>query len=295
MKIKENKEIYFYAKLPLIFVLCCVATIIIRTVQTFSFIDRETGFYSGGGFLGILLYLIVAAVSVLFAFSAFASKETAEVNLRLKKDTLFTAVSVLLSVSFLFDSVSALFSSFDSVSSASYGVSAFQSMMLSGTIPQFFQSIFALLSAVYFLVFSKGVVKSTYGAEKHKLLAVAPVGWAGFRLIHRFVEQISYIRVSDLLLELVLLALLVLFFMAFAQVASGVYVKNARWRLVGLGLPAALISLTLNVPRLLFALISGTDALYAKYPFKVCDFVFAIFAVVLVIKLIKNEKEPVEA
>ena len=92
----------------------------------------------------------------------------------------------------------------------------------------------------------------------------------------------------------ILLALLVMFFMAFAQTASGVYVKNVRWRIVGLGLPAALVSLTLNVPRLIFALTQGPDSLYAKYPFRLCDFIFALFAVVLVTRLIKNESEPTE-
>ncbi len=294
MKLKESKEFSLYKKMPLIFFLCCAVTVIIRTVQIFSFIDRETGFYTGGNLLKVLLYLIIAVSSVIFAVTSFLSKDTAKVTLQLKKNALLSVLTCILSLSFLYDSFSAFIGSVSSVGGASYGVSAFQSMMLSGTIPQFFQSVFALLSAIYFLIFAKGIIKGTYSAGKHKILAVAPVGWAGFRLIHRFVEQISYIRVSELLLELVLFALFVLFFMAFAQLASDVYIKNARWRMAGIGLPAALVSLTLNVPRLIFALAEGTDALYAKYPFKVCDFVIALFIVVLVINLIKKEDEPVE-
>ncbi len=295
MKLKENKEILFYGKMPLIFFLCCAVTLVIRTVQVFSFIDRETGFYKGNPVLSYVLYFIIAASSVLFAATSFLSKETAEIKLTGRKDTLLFVITCLLSVGFLYDSAAAFFGTFDSMGGASYGISAFQSMMLSGTIPQFFQSIFALLSAVYFLVFAKDAKKGTSGAANMKILAVAPVCWAGFRLIHRFVEQISYVRVSELLLELVLLALMVMFFMSFAQVSSGVYVKNARWRIAGLGLPAALISLTLNVPRLIFVIAEGADELYTKYPFRVCDFIVALFITVLVIKITVKKDEAVGA
>ena len=291
MKLKENKVIPFYGKLPLIFFLCCAVTVILRTVQVFSFIDRETGFYTGGTVLTLALYIVIAASSVFFAAAAFLSKETAELQLKAKKDTLLSVITCMVAFGFLYDSLSAFAGTFDSMGVSSYGVSAFQSMMLSGTIPQFFQSIFALLSAVYFLSFAKDTIKETDKASGHKILAVAPVCWAGFRLVHRFVEQISYVRVSELLLELVLLALTVMFFMAFAQVSSDVYVKNARWRIVGLGLPTALVSLTLNVPRLIFVLAKGTDGLYGKYPFKVCDFFVALFIVVLIVKITAKKTE----
>lgn len=295
MKLKENKEISFYGKLPLIFFLCCAVTVIIRTVQIFSFVDRETGFYEGGSAIAVILYLILAAFSVFFAVTSFLSKETAKIELKAEKDTLLSVLTCLLSFGFLYDSASSLVGSVDSMGSSSYGVSAFQSMMLSGTLPQFFQSIFALFSAVYFLFFAKDMIKGTDKASNHKIIAVAPACWAGFRLVHRFVEQISYIRVSELLLELVLLALTVMFFMAFAQVASGVYVINARWRIVGLGLPVSLLSLTLNVPRLIFALTQGADELYAKYPFKVSDFIVALFIVVLIVRITSRKNEAAEA
>ncbi|MBQ7117404.1 MAG: hypothetical protein IJN88_04265 [Clostridia bacterium] len=295
MKLKESKEISFYGKLPLIFFLCCAVTVIIRTVQVFSFIDRETGFYTGGSVLKVALYGVIALSGVFFAVTTFLSKETAEVALQFKKDGLLSALACILSLSFIYDSLASFMGAFDSLGSSTYGVSAFQSMMLSGTIPQFLQSIFAVFSAVYFLSFAKGTIKGTDSASKHKILAVAPVGWAGFRLVYRFVEQISYVRVSELLLELILLALLVMLFMAFAQVNSGVYLKNARWRIIGLGLPAAMISLTLNVPRLVFVLTKGADYLYSDYPFRVSDFVLALFFAVLAAKLVNRNKKSANA
>lgn len=295
MNLKESKEISFYNRLPLIFFLCCAVTVIIRMLQMFFFIDRETGFYTGGIILTVILYLLTAVSSVVFAVTSFLSKNTAAVNLKVKSDKLIGTLSCILSLAFLYNSFSSFIGSFASVGNASYGVSAFQSMMLSGTIPQLFQSVFAVLSAAYFLIFAKDAIKGKDAVSKHKLLAVAPVGWTGFRLIYRFVEQISYVRVSELLLELILLALMIMFFMAFAQVASGVYVKNARWRIVGLGLPVALISLILNVPRLIYVIINGVDNLYAKYPFNVCDTVIALFIIFLTMWFINKEGKIAES
>jgi len=295
MKLKETKEISFYGKLPLIFFLCCAVTVVIRAVQVFSFVDRETGFLKGGSALSVVLYLIIAVSCLFFAVTAFLSKETAKTEIKAEKNTLLSVLTCLMFFGFLYDSASSFIGSVDSAGSSSYGVSAFQSMMLSGTLPQFLQSVFALLSAAYFLSFAKDMIKGTDKASKHKIIAVAPVCWAGFRLVYRFVEQISYIRVSELLLELVLLAFTVMFFMAFAQVASGVYVKNNRWRIIGLGLSTALISLTLNIPRLAFVLVRGVDELYVKYPFKVSDFIIALFIIVLIIRLTGVKKESAEA
>ncbi|MBR5438348.1 MAG: hypothetical protein IKV21_05455 [Clostridia bacterium] len=290
MKIKESKDISIYGKMPLIFLLTAAACVALRFVQVFFFIDRETGFYTGGGAVTFALYLIIAVASVLFASVSFMSKETGKVTLEAKKDKGFTVLSALLCTVFLYDSLVAFVTSFDSLGSASYGVSAFQSMMLSGAIPKLFQSIFALFSAFYFISYTRSISKEAASFTKHKIIAVAPVGWAGFRLIHRFIEQISYIRVSELLLELVMLALLCLFFMAFAQLSSGVYLKNSRWRIMGIGLPCALISLTLNLPRMVFVVLKGADALSAKYPFNVCDFVLALFILVLAVKNIRESQ-----
>lgn len=258
----------------------------------FFFIDREAGFYTGGELLKAALYLVIIAACAVFAAVSFVSKETSSVTLQPQKDIALSVLSALLSVSFLYDAATSFYGGFDSLGSVSYGMTAFQSMMLSGTIPQLFQSGFALLSAVYFLFFTKGTIKGKEVLSGHGILALAPVGWSSFRLIYRFVEQISYVRVSELLLELVLLALFSMFFIAFAQLATGVYIKNSRWRIVGVGLPAALISLTLNVPRMLYVISNGADELYSKYPFKVADFVLALFIIVLAVKLIKNKNKP---
>ena len=109
MKFKENKEISLYNKVPLIFLFSCIVTVALRTVQVFFYIDRETGFYTGGGFLKILLYSVIVAASVIFAAISFLSNKTASVTLQIKSNKAFGALGCLLSIAFIYDSFSALY------------------------------------------------------------------------------------------------------------------------------------------------------------------------------------------
>ncbi len=289
MKIKEANKKISLKDLPAVFFITVLISVALRTMQMFNSIDHTTGFYTGSTISLIAFYLIIAVACVCFSVSSFLSSESKKIGIQLKKNPALIAVTVIFSVTFLYDSLSSFYFSVMSVGTESAGT-AFQSMMLSGTIPTFFQSVFALLSAVYFVFLAKSFIKGDTKVSKHKILAIAPVGWAGFRLIHRFVEQISYVKVSELFLELVLLALMIMFFMAFAQVASGVYSNVSRWRVVGFGLSSALVALTVNCPRLIYGFAKGADALNDKYPFTVTDFIFAIFALVLVKAIISEIK-----
>ncbi len=289
MKIKQSNDKISLREMPVVFFIAAVVSVICRTLQMFMFIDHETGFYTGGSVSSVALYAVLAVASIYFIVASFLSAESRKTDFCLEKNSALNAVTVIFSVSFLYDGISSFFSSFMSVGTQS-AATAFQSMMLSGTIPLFFRSIFAFLSAIYFMLLAKSFIKCDGKFSGHKILAVAPVGWAGFRIIHRFIEQISYVKVSELLLELILLAFMIMFFMAFAQTASGVYSDVYRWRVTGFGLSAALVALTLNCARLICVFLKGADMLNGKYPFSVTDFIFAIFAVILIKAVITESK-----
>ena len=103
----------------------------------------------------------------------------------------------------LFDSFSQLINAFSFFDSISYQqLFLFKALMASGTLPALLQSLFAVISAVYFTVAAISFKKGNGSISNHKYIALAPVFWAGFKLIARFIKQISYVQVSDLLLEL---------------------------------------------------------------------------------------------
>lgn len=289
MKIKNNYELSLKPAY-IGFVASTVVCIIIRILQTAKFIDPETGFTVGGGFLSALLYGIIAVFTVLSLTVSFLSKHGAQNSCVGMKSFLLGCVTAFFGLTLSYDCLYSLFSCFESLS-ASTSLSGVKGLMSTGSLPLAVQSFFAFFASFYVYILAVGFFKGNEKASNHKLLALAPVGWASFRLIHRFIRQISFIEVSDLFLELIMLGLAVMFLVAFAQVNSGVYSDGFFWRITGFGFPAALIALTLSVTRLVFAFVSGGSFINPDHPFNIADFAFSLFIIVLLFELRKPSSE----
>lgn len=275
MNFKGTQTSYTLSDFSKILGISAVVAIVLRIIQMAKFIDNETGFSTGGTVFGIILILVLISTVIAFAVKAFVSAESERIQIQGVKSKALGAATAFFSVSLLFDFISGLTSMADS------DAGDFRTLMLTGAMPRFLQSVFALLSAFYFLFLAKDYFKGTSNASKHKVLAIMPVAWAGFRMVCRFVRQISFIKVSDLFFELVMLAFMLIFFMAFAQVASGVYSDGFRWRIPAFGASAALIAGMLSIPRLIFTVISYESFINPQHTFQLADFAFFVFIFVL--------------
>ncbi len=285
MKIKNNSALGVKFILPL-FLISLFVCAILRIVQTVKFIDAVTGFITGGTFLNVILCAILFIVSAVFLATSFLSKDTKNCSLIGNQSKNLGITSLIFALSLMYDWLSCGFSGI-AVLFRTDNIQGMRELMSTGSLPLAFQSVFAFFSAIYFFIVSSDFFKGNTKISRFKILALAPVGWAVFRLIHRFIRQISFIEVSDLFFELIMLGMLVMFFMAFAQVNSGIYSDGFSWRLVGFGLSAALFAATMNVPRLLITLFNNAY-INPQHPFNFSDFAFAIFALLLVIETIKN-------
>ncbi len=285
MKIKQSVAIPKNA-VTFIFGVSTLIALALRLYQVFGgLIDTETGFYVEKNFSVYALYGVIVIGCALMAILSFLSKDSSDMSIRQGSDIPVVVSSSVLSVVMIFDSLYALFgAALSPTESVANGFELFQSLMRNGTLPMLGESFFALLSALYFVVFASSHVKGTAGYEKRKILALAPVVWAAFRMIRLFVRQIKYTNVSDLLLELFLVACLLIFLLAFAQSASKVYDEGVGWRLTGFGYPCALLCIVTAVPRLLLV-ITGKP-LVANHPLYPCD--IALAALVISIALSKN-------
>ena len=280
MKIKENNEKVSLRILFSVFFLSTLAAVVIRTLQMFKYIDHETGFNNGSDIVSFVLYLVVAVAALCFVIVSYLSKESSEIELHGHKNT-FTAVGcIAFALSLIYDWINSFLSSTTATGSSTG--SAFKDMMVSGALPLIMQSLFALMSMIFMIILAKDFLKGTDKASKRKYLCLAPLGWCGFRLIHCFVRQISFIKVSDLFLELIMLSFMIMFFQALAQVNSSVYSDGFRWRIPAFGFSAAVIAATLNVARLVYSMVNGAGALNAEHPFCITDLMFSLFAVTLV-------------
>ena len=281
MKIKGTQTSFSLGDFSKILGISTAVAIVLRAIQMAKFIDNETGFATGGKAFSVVLILVIIATVLAFVVKAFLSAESEKIQLQGVKSKSLGTVTALFSLSLLFDFVSGF--------TAGGEVSAdLKGLMLTGTMPRFLQSFFALFAAFYFLILANDFLKGKADASKHRVLAIMPVGWAGFRMICRFVRQISFVKVSDLFFELVMLAFMLIFFMAFAQVISGVYSDGFQWRIPAFGASAALIAGMLSVPRLIFTFVGYESYINPQHTFQITDLAFFAFVIVLAATAFKN-------
>ena len=290
MKIKNSIEKLNTDILLIVFFFSSLACAVIRTLQIFRFIEPETGFNTGAGWLMILLYVAVFGCAAIFCVGSYLSKQTKACQPMGVNDRSAGTCALVFAVALAGDWMSSFFGFFNSLAN---GVSApgFRGFMSSGVITNLGQSFFAFLSAIYIAFLAFDFLRGTHKANKFKILALSPVAWASVRLIHRFIRQISFVEVSDLLFELVMISCLVLFFMALAQVVSGVNSTGFEWRIPAYGLSASLIAIILNVSRLAYGIFNGFSSLNENHPFSLVDLAFAMFAVSLICALNRRTKE----
>lgn len=288
MKIKNSKKEITIDNLHLLFFISAAVCTVLRCIQVSKLIDAETGFYKETSIITVLFYVFLFGSCLVFVLLSYLSRQSAAIQTSSVKSKPLCTVCAFFGVVMLFDSLGSLSASLGSSSSVGMETeSAFKAMMASGSLPKALQAVFALVSAVYFFILASSFRDGGEKARRHKIMALAPVGWVAFRMIFRFVSKISFLRVSDLFLELCMLAFTALFFMAFAQVNSGVYSEGFGWRLPAFGLSAALIAFSSNVPRLIFTFVDSQKYINSSYTFSLVDLVFSIFAVMLIPAAVK--------
>ena len=292
LSLKGSKENLSIAPLTKVFLVAFIVSTVLRCVQMAMYIDQQTGFLTGGNGLNILLYAVLAVAIAVFCGISFLSADCKSAEIGGLSDKKAATGSRLLAIGFAFDCISSFLAAMYNFSSSETG---YTDAMKSGTLPMMLQSFFALFSAVYFFILASDFSKGTEKAYKRKILATAPVCWAGARLIYRFLRQISFVEVSDLFLELVMIAFMVMFFMALAQVASGVYKDTVKWRLTGFGLSAGIIAAVLSASRLIMSVVSviaASDYTVRDHSFSLADLLFAVFALSLAVKIKEDAKRP---
>ncbi len=280
MKIKGSSEKINGGHLIALFTVLLIALGALRGIIVSFYIDNETGFYTKDSAL-ITVFNIVLVLSFSIPVLSFFSKETNSVTIGECNDKAVGFSFGAFAFSFLIDALQSV-SALSNVSGSS--VQSAESMMAAGVFAGVFRGLFAILSFVYFLSVSKSYLKGNADFSKKRILALSPVVWAGSRMIGLFVKQISFVNVSDLLIELIVLSCMIIFFMAFAQVASGVYSEVAAWRIFGFGLVGALISVVLHLSKIPNLILHPQSALAEEYPVVICDIVFGILMFIFALK-----------
>lgn len=259
--------------------LLCVA-IPFRTYQLLFLVESDTGFYKEINWSVYLMYaLCFLAVLVPYVLTLLA-KNVPESRAVYRKNKLLAVSAFVFGVGVLADAVTAF-------STLILTLEGFYTAEIS-IAPTVLQGVFGILSAIYIMIFGISYIdgKTTY--SRYKLLALSPLVWSVARLIIRFVKKISYVNVSDLMLELFAIAFMMLFFLSFARISSGLSNKKSMRSLWSAGFAAAFFCATANLPRFIAVITGNGNALPQEYPFALCDLGFAFFAVCYIVNSMKT-------
>ena len=269
----------------ILFAVAFAAAVPIRIYQYFSVIAPQTGFYRSLNWAVYALYIIVGAFSLINIVFTLLSAEAVQSRMPEGRAKLLGVAAVVYAVCFLIDAIlkiSAFALAFIGYSAGSVRLGMWKYITANGYVPVILQAIFALFAAIYFIVFGMSYLAGKNTFQDSKLLALAPMLWAVARMINGLMKPISYVKVSELLLELFATALLMITFLSFARVSSQISEKGEMRKVFAYGLPAALFCLVCSVPRFVLVVTGKASALAEGYGIEPMLFSSAAFLLIYI-------------
>lgn len=269
----------------------------LRTVQFFTVLEGGTGFYTEMNWSVYLFFAVLIAAFAAFAVLGISKRKKLSYSTEPERRAGFGALSGLAAAGFIFDA----FNCFTEFTSEAYAVPEYltaseeTSSLATASLLLKLEAVFAVLSALYLLILCLCNLMGKAPSKAFSLLSLSPVIWCIFKLVFRFMRTISYVKVSDLMLEMLALVFLVLFFMAFAQLNSGISSKGCEWKIAAYGSSAALLLLVCFIPRFIVTLSGNADLIYSMSKAEYCDICIALFIICTVATRITDKKpeEPV--
>lgn len=268
----------------LIFGIAAVIALPLRTLQFFTVLEAGTGFYSQTDWSVYALYGVLGAAAVALIITSGLKRKQLAYDTSATKRMLSGLLCVVAAGGVLVSGIQGFVNAQAAAGGQELSFLSLQAFLQtfalfnrSGAVILGAEAVFAVLTAVFFAVYGIGVLTNAFDTAKLRLLSLMPVVWGIFRIVFRFMRTISFSKVSDLLFELFMLSFLIMFFMAFAQVNAGINAKNLEWKLVGYGLPCALMCLVCFVPRFIVTVTGNADLLYEMSGAEICDLAVVLF------------------
>lgn len=276
----KNKSDVIY-KLPLFASLCALLVAVpLRVYQYFKVLEPDTGFYSKTDFSVYAIYILLGAAMLIGVIIPMINKKKMIAVPSVKKSPVFLVVSIVLAITLIIDSAGQLMDYFDLYDVANTSGTAVSDYVKSqGGSLLLLQSVSGAVAAVYFFISGLSVGLGNSDGSRLKLLALTPVLWCIFKLLYRFKRTISFINVSDLLLELFEIVFLMIFFLALAQTTAKIDVKAIFWKNFAYGVPAAMFALMCFLPRLIVMISGNSELLNAHHGIAFSDFGVAVYII----------------
>lgn len=275
----------------IIMAIAAVIALPLRTVQFFTVLEGSSGFYSENNWSVYLLYGVLALSIAAVLIYGIINRKKLDYSLEVVKRpgmgiiSIAAALGILLDAAFCITSAMKIEEISSGLSTANYveGMTEGDGIILTA------EAIFAVFTAIYLVVLGFSYLSGKTNGSEYRLISLAPVLWSIFRLVYRFKRTISFVRVSDLMFEMIMICFMIMFFFAFAQVNSRVSGKGNEWKIAAYGIPAALLVLVCFVPRFIVTLSGNADLLYSYSAAEYCDFGVAVFIISAVLTRVTDK------
>lgn len=277
-KIKGSSSAVKMKYLLFVFAAAVLVALPTRVYQLLALVDASNGFYKESDVTIPVLYAVIAVFGLLFLVLSFVSKEVPSPKLPTGKNTLLGISSFIMTAGLGYD----MFRTLRQLIPANHGSGAVFIGLLKNNLSEnggafvLLGFVFAFFAMIYFIVFGISHLNGKASYKEFKLLALSPLCWAMVHLVINLRNEISFIRVSELLFEIFMFVFIMLFLLTFARISSGVFTEDSMWGIYGYGLTAALLAAVVTVPRIVISLV-GLDAVEGF------EFNFAYLAVLIFI------------
>ena len=251
-KIKGSSSAIKMKYLLIVFATAVLVALPTRVYQLLALVDVENGFYKESDVTIPLLYGIVAVFTVVFLVLSFLSKEVPSPKLPTGKNPILGATSIVMVAGLAWDMVTVIK---NTVPVNQGNSQIFISLLRSNLAEQggaltVLRFVFAFFAVIYFLVFAMSHLNGKASYKEFKLLALSPLCWSMTMLVSRLMNAISFTKVSELLFEIFMFLFMMLFFITFARISSGVFTEDSMWGIYGYGFAATLFAALVTIPRI---------------------------------------------
>ncbi len=251
-KIKGSSSAIKMKYLLIVFATAVLVALPTRVYQLLALVDIENGFYKESDVTIPILYGIVAVFTIAFLVLSFLSKEVPSPKLPTGKNAVLGVTSLVMVVGLAWDMVSIIK---DTVPVNQGNSQIFISLLRSNLAEQggaltILRFVFAFFAIIYFLVFAMSHLNGKASYKEFKLLALSPLCWSMTMLVLRLMHAISFTKVSELLFEIFMFVFMMLFFITFARISSGVFTEDSMWGIYGYGFATALFAALVTIPRI---------------------------------------------
>lgn len=268
-----------------------IASLPIRIYQLLTIIESDTGFYKTVDRSVYVMYILAFAAVVIPYILATVAKNIPASKSPFRRNKILAATSFFLGAGIVLDVVSAASKLIINARNFTASGLSFFGTAEQGQVPLLFEAIIGIFAAIYLFVFGISYIDGRTTYSQYKFLAITPFFWAMARLVLRFIRKISYVNVSDLMLELFGIAFMMVFFMSFARISSGLSNNKAMRSVFASGSVAVFFLGVSNIARVVM-LVSGNGAgIPNEYPLSICDLAFAFFAAAYIVNAYKCAKE----